>query len=722
MNALTFASPEWFWGLLVILPLLMLRAWSHWRSAKQLPGLVSPRLASRLITGSSHSRRWVVFILHCLAVTATLVALARPQLGFDEEETETDARNLILAIDTSRSMMADDLQPNRLTRAKLAAKDIILSLPDDRVGLIAFAGKPFVQAPLTVDHEAVLEAIDQLDTEIIPRGGTNLSAAVSLALDTFKEAGLEQSALVIFSDGEALEGSDEVEKTRDRAAENGMAIMTVGVGTAEGAIIPEMDDNGALIPGLFVKDEEGQVVRTRLTSEALQSLSSRGGAYVHLGGKASLTKVVEQIQQGIRSSREKSEKKLRPIERFMWPLSAAVFFLILAHLLPLLWVKPRHERLSNPSSVRRLAASLSILLLATGTLTAKDGVANGYAAFERKDYKAAIEAYEGTLTERLTAKDRTRLHMSIGAAAYRLGNFERAAEAYGQALVEGDAKLRSQTHYNLGNTLFRQGEAGLKTLEKPADPDQVQTLSSKGEGVEGTIRDWEGAIEHFETTLTLDAKNTQAAHNLEVVKKRLEDLKKQQEEEKKKEEEEKKKDEEKKDEEKKDDKKDKEDNKDSEKQKGDGKPDDQKKDSPGDESKDPGQDPKDPGEDKPKDGQPPQDPKEGDGKEDPEKKKDSEKPEPGEGDSKDKPKPGNPGEGQPQEPEAPKDGELKADPNQAQPQNQGNAGQAQAAQKMTNPTTGYSPSEARQLLDSLADETEVRPVIQPSRGEKFKNW
>ena len=154
MNALTFASPEWFWGLLVILPLLMLRAWSHWRSAKQLPGLVSPRLASRLITGSSHSRRWVVFILHCLAVTATLVALARPQLGFDEEETETDARNLILAIDTSRSMMADDLQPNRLTRAKLAAKDIILSLPDDRVGLIAFAGKPFVQAPLTVDHEA----------------------------------------------------------------------------------------------------------------------------------------------------------------------------------------------------------------------------------------------------------------------------------------------------------------------------------------------------------------------------------------------------------------------------------------------------------------------------------------------------------------------------------------------------------------------------------------
>jgi Ca-activated chloride channel homolog len=750
MNGLTFAQPVWFWGLLVLIPLVVLRAWAHWHAARRLPGLVAPRLASRLISGSSHSRRWTVFSLHCLALAATLTALARPILGFTEIETETDARNLIIAIDTSRSMMADDLPPNRLTRAQLAAKDIILSLPDDRVGLIAFAGRPFVQAPLTVDHEAVLEAIDQLDTEIIPRGGTNLSAATKLALETFKEAKLEQSALVLFSDGEALEGIDQVEKIRDEAAAAGMSILTVGVGTAEGAIIPEVDDNGVPVPGLFVKDDQGQVVRTRLVADALQALSSRGGAYVHLGGKASLTRVVEQIRQGLASSREESETRLRPIERFMWPLSAAVAFLVLAHLLPLFWLKPAPGRNVNPASVKRLATSLALfagsILFATGPAAARDSINSGFEAYQESDYAAAIEAYEGALTERHTAKDRTRLHMGIGAAAYRMGNFERAAEAYGQALVEGNETLRSQTHYNLGNTLFRQGEAGLKPAPQAPDPDQPQNLSGKSATLEDTIRDWEASIGHFETTLSLDPDNHLAAHNLELVKKRLEELKKQKEEEQKKEEEKKKEDEkkeekddkeekkedEKKEDEKKEDEKKEDEKKEDEKKEdkgdkeqpkdenGDGKPDDQQQE-PGKE------DPKNPGGDQPKDDQAPGDPKEGEG-EKPDPKDPSDKPQPDDGKPGDQKPPQNPGQNTPPQPDAPQDGELEANPNQEQPgqspenQPQGKPGEAQAAEKMMNPTTGYSPSEARQLIDSLADETEVRPLVQPTRGEKFKNW
>jgi Ca-activated chloride channel family protein len=729
MSGLTFAQPAWFWGLLVLFPLAALRAWAHWHASRRLPGLVAPRLATRLISGSSHSRRWTVFTLHCLALVATIAALARPILGFTEIETETDARNLIIAIDTSRSMMANDLPPNRLTRAQLAAKDIILSLPEDRVGLIAFAGRPFVQAPLTVDHEAVLEAIDQLDTEIIPRGGTNLSAATALALETFKEAKLEHSALVLFSDGEALEGLEEVEKIRDEAGKKGMSIITVGVGTAEGAIIPEVDDNGDPVPGLFVKDDQGQVVRTRLVAEALQSLSSGGGTYVHLGGKASLTRVVEQIRQGLTSSREESETRLRPIERFVWPLSAAVAFLVLAHLLPLFWLKPSPGRPLNPALVKRLAAALTIfggsLLLTTGPVSARDSIRTGYEAYQTKDFATAIEVYEGTLTERLTAKDRARLHMSIGAAAYRLGNFERAAEAYGDALVEGNKTLRSQTHYNLGNTLFRQGEAGLKPAPQTADSDQLQNLSGKEASLENTIRDWEASIEHFETTLSLDPDNQRATHNLDLVKKRLEELKKQQEEEQdekkedekkedekkedEKKEEEKKDDEEKEDEEKKDDKGQKEEPKD---ENGDGKPDDQE--DPGEE------DPQNPDGEQPQDDQSPQDPKEGEG-ENPDPNAPSEKPESGEGEAGDEKPPQNPGENQPEQPDAPQDGELEANPNTPQ-QPQGQPGQAQAAEKKMNPATGYSPSEARQLLESLADETEVRPLVQPSRGEKFKNW
>ena len=397
---------------------------------------------------------------------------------------------------------------------------------------------------------------------------------------------------------------------------------------------------------------------------------------------------------------------------------------MLAHLLPLFWLKPSPGRPLNPALVKRLAAGLTIfggsLLLTTGPVSARDSIRTGYEAYQTGDFAAAIEAYEGTLTERLTNNDRARLHMSIGAAAYRLGNFERAAEAYGDALVEGNKTLRSQTHYNLGNTLFRQGEVGLKPAPQTADSDQLQNLSGKEASLENTIRDWEASIEHFETTLSLDPDNQRASHNLDLVKKRLDELKKQQEEEQdkkqqdEKKEDEKKEDEKKEDEEKQDEEKEEEEKKDDkgEKEKpkdenGDGKPDDQ-------------EDPQNPDGEQPQDDQSPQDPKEGEG-ENPDPDAPSEKPESGEGEAGDEKPPENPGENQPEQPDAPQDGELEANPNTPQ-QPQGQPGQAQAAEKKMNPATGYSPSEARQLLESLADETEVRPLVQPSRGEKFKNW
>lgn len=740
MNGLTFASPDWFWGLILILPIFVLRFWSHLKTSEQLPGLVSPRLASKLVSGSSRTQRWTVFSLQCLALAATLIALARPQLGFIEIDTETDARNLIIAIDTSRSMLADDLPPNRLTRAKLAAKDIVLSLPDDRIGLIAFAGKPFVQAPLTVDHEAVLESLDQLDTEIIPRGGTNLAAAAALALETFDEAKLEQSALVVFSDGESLEGADGIDSIRERAARQGMTIHSVGVGTPEGSIIPEMDDNGAPIPGVFVKDDAGQVVRTRLVPEALQSISSNGGYYIHLGGSSSLTRVVEQIRNGIASTRSDSEKRLRPIERFMWPLSAAVIALVLSHLLPLFWLTPRSRR----ASARLARAAVSVVVLSSfSAAAATDGILSGHAALQKEDYEGALEAFEGSLGDRLTANDRSRLQMGIGAAAYRLQNFERAAEAYGQALVDGGKELRELAHYNLGNTLYRRGETALKILDTPADPDQIQSLSAPGSSVESTLRDWEGSIEHFETALSIDPSNEMVAHNLEIVKKRLDELKKQkEEEEKKQDQEEEKEEEEKKDDEKSEDKeeekekeKDQEEDKDEkeeneEKENGDQSPEDK----PGEEEKDPSEEKNngkekeqpDSGDGDQKDSpgeQPPGDP----GKED-EKKPGEQGDNPNEDGKPDENKPpdgkppGGEGDNPPQPPEEPQDGELKANPDQAQPQNQGSAEIASPAEMKTNPQTGYSPSEARQLLEALADETEVRPILQPARNEKFKNW
>jgi Ca-activated chloride channel homolog len=718
MNGLVFAQPEWFWGGFILLPLLVLRVWSHLATARRLPGLVSPRLAHRLINGATHARRWTVFVLQALALLCLLLALARPQMGFEETENEIEARNLILAIDTSRSMLSDDLAPNRLDRAKLAAQDIVLSLPDDRIGLIAFAGKPFLQAPLTVDHEAILEAIEQLDTEVIPRGGTNLSAAVTLALETVKEAKLGPSALVLFSDGEALEGLEEVERIRERAAEAGLALLTVGVGTTEGSIIPEVDDNGQTIPGVFVKDERGQVVRTRLTPEPLQALAAKGGSYLHLGGSASLTQVVEQIRSGLAATREDAGKTEKPIERFLWPLSFAFALFVLSHLVPLFWLKPSS---AVARATLRTSRALAALTWLGASLVTSNANAESGAIASNAD---ALAVLERALAEETSPEQRAFLQLRLGAEAYRGGNFEKAADAFGGAAAEGSPRYEGVALYNLGNTLFRRGETALTAVSKaPVNPDQMQSLSAPGDAVSRAIREWEGAIEHFETALSLDPDNTKTAHNLEVVKKRLEELKKQQEQQKQ--------DEQKKDQEKKED--------DQEKQKDDSQKDDsdQKQDQDQQEKKDPQDQDSSSGEEKPEDqkgdkqGEQPQDSqKPGEKPEDPQDKEgESESPkDPKKGDSPGKEEPPeqnqqpDPGQTPPEQPETPQDGKLEANPNKDQP-GQANNKPSQGQPMQRNPETGYAPTEARQLLDALADETEVRPLLPPpARGEKFKNW
>lgn len=715
MNGLVFAQPDWFWGGLVLLPLLVLRIWSHLAVSRRLPGLVSPRLSHRLINGATQARRWTVFTLQSLAILCLLAALARPQLGFEETENEVEARNLILAIDTSRSMLSDDLAPNRLDRAKLAAQDIILSLPEDRIGLIAFAGKPFLQAPLTVDHEAVLEAIEQLDTEVIPRGGTNLSAAVNLALETVKEAKLGPGALVLFSDGEALEGIAEIERVRDEASAAGLTLLAVGVGTTDGSIIPDVDEEGRTIPGEFVKDENGQVVRTRLTPGPLQALASKGGAYVHLGGAASLTQVVEQIRAGLASSREEAGKSEKPIERFLWPLSAAFLLLVLSHLAPLFWLKPSPAGSRTvPQSRRRTAAASIAAALMSATLPA------GAGSEEVADVDDALAVLDRAYSEERSPDGRAFLQLRIGAQAYQSGNFEKAAEAFGQAAAEGSPRYESTAFYNLGNTLYRRGETALSALSRaPSDPDQVQSLSAPGDAMGSAIREWEGAVEHYETALGLDPDNTRTAHNLDYVKKRLEALKKQQQEQE--EQQQQKQDQQKDQDEKKDEQEEKKDDskKDDSRQNPDqdqqGNQEPQDQDSSSGDSKPGDQKGEDPGQSKPEDPSRPKDPS--DSPQDPEE---------GESEGKDQP-PGDKqqpdsGENPPEEPETPQDGKLEANPNQAQPgQANGNPAQGQPMQR--NPETGYAPTEARQLLDALADETEVKAILpKPARGERFKNW
>ncbi len=340
-----FASPQWF-ALSLILPFLVgLKVWSRTRSSRGVDAFVARRLQADLVRKTPAPADWIAFGLQLLGIALLILALARPQWGFREEETITEGRNVIIAIDTSNSMLAEDLQPNRLTRAKLAAQDLVRNLPTDRIGLIAFAGKAFAQAPLTIDHEAVLESIEQLDTEVISRGGTNLAEPAMLALETMSEAETSLAALVIFSDGEDLEGGEEIERMQAQTQDSKLLIVAVGVGTEAGGIIP---DPLADQPGVFIKDEEGNIVRSRLDPIALRRLADlTDGVYLNMGMDSSVSDVVRQALRKLETQRLQADSSRVPIERFAIPLVAGMLFLVLSYAWPQV---PMREKFQFPSS------------------------------------------------------------------------------------------------------------------------------------------------------------------------------------------------------------------------------------------------------------------------------------------------------------------------------------------------------------------------------------
>ena len=197
---MTFADPVWFWGLTLLLPLILFQFCPIGPNHDRTSAFVAEKLRNQLVHGTSCKRRAVRSVVLYLSYALIITALARPQWGSEEEPSYSKGRTVMLAIDASRSMLAQDLTPNRLDRAKLAAYDLIEALPEDLIGLMAFSGSASVMVPITPDREALRESIDQLDTYAVARGGTNLAEAINQANSTLKESEAESHALILFTD------------------------------------------------------------------------------------------------------------------------------------------------------------------------------------------------------------------------------------------------------------------------------------------------------------------------------------------------------------------------------------------------------------------------------------------------------------------------------------------------------------------------------------------
>src|SRR5215475_12193761 len=330
-HPMTFGAPEWLWGLLLVPLLMALFARAEHRGQKRLQQFVSARLLPQLAATVNRPRCIIRFGLQLLGFALAIVSLAQPRLGYTFEDVKRKGLDLLIAVDTSRSMLSNDVQPNRLDRVNLAIQDLIGQLQGDRVGLIAFAGRSFLQAPLTIDYDAVVEAVNDLDTKTIPEGGTNISSAITLATQSFGKSAMGNRALVIFTDGEELSG--DAVKTAKEAADAGVRIFTVGVGTPQGSLIPVTGDDGQTS---FVKDSSGQVVKSKLDDKRLQEIAqATGGFYLHLeNGPRTMQQVQSEGLAKMQAAEMDVRLSRRPIERYEWPLGGALIALALSILIP----------------------------------------------------------------------------------------------------------------------------------------------------------------------------------------------------------------------------------------------------------------------------------------------------------------------------------------------------------------------------------------------------
>lgn len=519
---MNFASPIYAFLLFVLPFIALLKIWSDARAQKAVQAFASSdRLRQNMLGGASMVWSGLHFGLQILGLAFVIIALTRPHVGFEDENIPQSGRNIFIAIDTSKSMLADDMTPNRLTRAKLAALDLVEKLPGERIGLIAFAGRAFLQAPLTTDHDAVRESINALDHTTIPRGGSSLAAAIELALKLVEKSPGQHHGMVLFSDGQ--ETDEGTQRAAKDAAEKHLLILPVGMGTADGSLIPDPDPSHQ---GEYLRDEKGNVVKTRLEAELLQKVAAiTGSKYIELSTQALTRDAVDILLSQLDTQKADSRHEARPVERYQWPLGVGMFCIILSMLMrpssrkiiktPALPVDP-HTAVHASAPV---AAALVILLLSIGHTQAasvKDA-RKAQDAYEKGQYDEARKAYDELLKEKEVPLNPAELAYGLGAAAHQLKDYESAARAFSDALQSHNADTQKRAYKGLAGTLYNQGDLSLE--KKP----------------ETTIKSWTDAREHYDSALKLfsaekDSKEyNEIKENRDFVQKRLDDLKRKQE-------------------------------------------------------------------------------------------------------------------------------------------------------------------------------------------------
>lgn len=522
---MTWGNPSAF----LLLWLLPIVAWllvrDHRKRRATAERFADRAMTARLMPALTVGRPLAKGTLVVLGLACLIVALARPRWGTYQEMVSRKGVDLFVLLDVSKSMLASDVSPNRLERAKSDIKDLLPKLEGDRVGLIAFAGQPVLQVPLTTDQAFFKGELDEIGTDSAPLGGSLIGDAIRRGIAAMEKRGDRDQVMVLITDGEDQDSFPE--EAAKQAAERAIKIFTVGLGDpAEGARIPATGKSA----GGFVK-HEGQEVWSKMDEKLLESIAlATRGAYIPARTRAyDLGKVYEDHLAGLTRGVLGEERKSRQHERFQWFVALGLVALTVEWLVPRYARKTARREEREPAGVeeievmrrrparvraRRLAkvgaGTLVLVALAPAALGALPPeavlkVREGIEKYRAGDYAAAKEAFGAAA---VALPDEPRILFDRGCALAASGEWDEAIPLFEEASAARDPKLGATAQYNLAEVYVKKAKKVLGD-----NPDEA-TGDARSEGLEMIGR----AADHYRNCLRLDDQHADARHNLEVLR------------------------------------------------------------------------------------------------------------------------------------------------------------------------------------------------------------
>jgi len=489
-----FAEPLVLLSLPIVLGLLILIfGWSRKEATRRLDTLVAPKLLARLSPHRSSRKEWIKFSLFCGAIALFILALSGPRWGSEKRTVTPKGIDVLIAVDLSKSMLAQDIRPNRLQRVKLTLNNSLEKVRGDRLGLIAFSGSAFLQCPLTLDHQAFSKTLNDLEVGLLPRAGTDLSGPIREASFSFSKEDTDKF-LILLSDGEDLEGMGL--KQAKAAAQEGIKIFTIGIGSEDGTRIP-LDPIGQA-PSNFLKSPTGEDVLTQLDERSLRDIAqTTGGQYYKLGPTGEgLAYVFEKLQSiGQQKRREQLSTEL-PIDRYQVFVILGMLFLLFDTL-----SSPTKKVLSSSAN----SCIVILLLMITGCSKA-DNVERAEEALSSGQPGEAAILYQTEIDlARQNGKDPDpRLILNGGLAYFEAGDWANAEPLLEEVLDVSDRPdIQSIALNTLGNLHYRKANLALDR-----------------QNVSAARKSWNLALSYYESAAQLDD-NAKAKINLESLKNQI---------------------------------------------------------------------------------------------------------------------------------------------------------------------------------------------------------